>query len=117
MFLLLPVKESRDSIDAENRLMNRELDRDRIMNDRWQLSVLEGDKLVYAAELTGPAEIGRQLSDAEKLLSHFRHEGRWRVVISPSKETTVSRKHLEVKPLTKGVASVLRQPKYRQSAG
>jgi adenylate cyclase len=72
------------------------------MNDLWQLRVSEGDRPVYVAELTGPAEIGRQQSDAEKLPSHFRKDGRWRVVIAPLKETTISRMHLEVKPLAGG---------------
>jgi adenylate cyclase len=72
------------------------------MHERWQLRVTDGERLVYAVELTGPAEIGRQLNPDEALPSHTQKDGRWRVVIASLKENTVSRKHLEVLPLPEG---------------
>ena len=79
------------------------------MNDRWQLLVYDSERLVYEADMTGSAEIGRQQSEAEKRPGdvvfrpwHVQAKGVSRVVIAPLKETSVSRKHLEVKPLEGG---------------
>jgi adenylate cyclase len=81
------------------------------MSDRWQLRA-EDAKSVYVAELTGPAEIGRQAYNDEKPPEHFQFKVRgreedkdkdgWRVVIAPREENTISRKHLGVKPLPDG---------------
>jgi adenylate cyclase len=76
------------------------------MNDQWQLRVYENERLVYEADLTGAAEIGRQLNEDEKRPNdlsfrpwHFPLKDGWRVVIGSLKEITISRKHLEVRPL------------------
>ena len=71
------------------------------MNDKWQLRVYD-DESVYVAELTGPAEIGRQQSRDEKHPAHFPVGDGWRVVIAPLDEITISRRHLKVKPLPDG---------------
>ncbi len=63
----------------------------------------------YEAVITGIAQLGRQQNDDEKKIGdvvfrpwHFQAGPVWRVVIASLKETTVSRKHLEVKPLPSG---------------
>jgi adenylate cyclase len=71
------------------------------MNDRWQLRVYDGDR-TYIAELTGAAEIGRQQHKDETQPAHVKTGERWRVVIAPLQEVTISRKHLEVEPQTDG---------------
>lgn len=71
------------------------------MNDRWQLRVHESG---YVAELTGAAEIGRQQNKEEGQPAHFRVNDRWRVVIAPLDEVTISRRHLEIKPQADGLA-------------
>jgi adenylate cyclase len=71
------------------------------MNDRWQLRVYDNER-VYVAELTGPAEIGRQQNKDEAQPSHKKVNNGWRVVIAPLDEVTISRRHLEVKPLPDG---------------
>jgi adenylate cyclase len=73
------------------------------MNDRWQLRVSDGEKLVYEAELTGSAEIGRQQNASEKFPAHYRKkDGQRRVVIAPLDEIGISRTHVEVIPLADG---------------
>jgi adenylate cyclase len=71
------------------------------MNDCWQLRVFDNER-VYVAELTGPAEIGRQQSRDETQPAHKKVNDVWRVVIAPLDEVTISRRHLEVKPLPDG---------------
>src|ERR1700739_2415523 len=88
-----------------------------IMNERWQLRVSEGETLVYRADLTGPAEIGRQTSPEDRLPSHVHKDGRWRVVIAPLKENTVSRKHVEVMPLPQGVFLLFNRSATQQIGG
>src|SRR5438552_3421022 len=79
------------------------------MNDSWQLRVYDSERLIYEADLTGPADIGRQQGEDEKRPGdavfrpwHFPAGKGSRVVIAPLKESTVSRKHVEVKPLPDG---------------
>jgi adenylate cyclase len=71
------------------------------MNDRWQMRVYDNER-VYIAELSGTAEIGRQLTKDEAQPSHSKLSEGWRVVIAPLEEITISRRHLEVKPLPDG---------------
>ncbi len=79
------------------------------MNDSWQLRVYDSERLIYEADLTGAADIGRQQNDDEKRPGdavfrpwHYPSGKGARVVIAPLKESTVSRKHVEVKPLPDG---------------
>ena len=79
------------------------------MNNTWQLRVYDSERLVYEADFTGIAEIGRQQSDDDRRPGdsvfrpwHRQAGGVWRVIIASLKEITVSRKHLEVKPLSSG---------------
>ena len=71
------------------------------MNDRWQLRVLDNER-VYVAELNGPAEIGRQQNKDEAQPAHNKSATGWRVVIAPLDDVTISRRHLEVKPMPDG---------------
>ena len=71
---------------------------------------------VYVADLTGPAEIGRQQNKDEKHPAHFQVKDGWHVVIAPLEEITISRQHLEVKPLPDGrflAGQQERQPGHR----
>lgn len=79
------------------------------MNDSWQLRVYDSERLVYEADITGAADIGRQQSEDEKRPGdavfrpwHFQTGKMTRVVIAPLREATVSRKHVEVKPAADG---------------
>jgi adenylate cyclase len=79
------------------------------MNNRWQLRVYESKRLVFEADLNGTVEIGRQQTDDERRPGddtfrpwNYSTGGICRVVIASLKESTVSRKHLEVKPLATG---------------
>jgi adenylate cyclase len=79
------------------------------MNNRWQLRVYESERLVFEADMTGTVEIGRQQTDDEKRPGddtfrpwHYQTGGIWRAVVASLKEITVSRRHLEVKPLANG---------------
>jgi hypothetical protein len=71
------------------------------MNDRWQLRVFERGHL-YVADLSGCAEIGRQQTRDEAPPSHTLLNDGWRVVVAPTDDFTISRRHLEVEPLTDG---------------
>jgi adenylate cyclase len=71
------------------------------MTEHWQLRV-EDARSVYVADLSGPAEIGRQQNKDEKHPAHFPIKDGWRVVIAPLEEITISRRHLEVRPLPDG---------------
>lgn len=68
----------------------------------WQMRVYDNERLVYQADLMGPAEVGRQQSKDEKQPSHLEVNGRLRVVIAPLEEVTISRRHLEVNPQPDG---------------
>ena len=72
------------------------------MSDFWRLRLYEEQKLVHTADLTGPAELGRQSAAEETLYAvHIAH-GRQRVVIGHKDETAVSRQHLLIEPLAEG---------------
>ena len=79
------------------------------MSDSWQLRLYDSERLVYEADLTGSADIGRQQNDDERRPGdatfrpwHVAANQGWRVVIAPLRESTISRKHVEVKPLPDG---------------
>ena len=79
------------------------------MNDAWQLRVYDSERLIHEADLSGVADIGRQQNEDEKRAGdsvfrpwHYTTGNATRVVIAPLKEATVSRKHVEVKPLADG---------------
>jgi adenylate cyclase len=69
------------------------------MSDPWQIRLYEQQKLVYTADLTGPAELGRQETSEEAIYSHHPVE---RVVIAHKDEKYVSRKHALLEPLAGG---------------
>jgi adenylate cyclase len=71
------------------------------MNDRWQLRIYDSGHL-YVADLSGCAEIGRQQSKDEPQPSHLLSNNRWRVVIAPIDDITISRVHLSVDCLSDG---------------
>jgi adenylate cyclase len=73
-----------------------------MMSDRWQIRVYEQQKLVCTADLTGPAELGRQSAPDEALYSQHVSAGRQRVVIAHKDEKTVSRQHALLEPLAEG---------------
>jgi adenylate cyclase len=76
------------------------------MNESWMLRIYDGERLIYEADLSGAAEIGRQVNEDEKRTGdvtfrpwHYAVKDSWRVVIAPLKDITISRKHIEVMPL------------------
>jgi adenylate cyclase len=72
------------------------------MNEWWQLRVYDRQELVYVADLSGAAELGRQSTPEEPLFSRQILAGRWRVVIADNEEKSISRKHVVIEPLTEG---------------
>jgi len=72
------------------------------MSDSWQLRLYEDRKLLYTAELTGPAELGRQSAPDETLFSqHPAPVGR-RVVIALKDEKSIPRRCVLIEPLAEG---------------
>jgi adenylate cyclase len=69
------------------------------MSEPWQLRIYERQHLVHTADLTGPAELGRQSSADEALYSRHRLPAGQRVVIAPKDEKSVSRRQVLVEPL------------------
>ena len=79
------------------------------MSDRWQLRVYENERLIFEADFSGTVEVGRQQTEDEKrpgdAVFHPWHHpagAASRAVIASLKEITVSRRHLEVKPIANG---------------
>jgi adenylate cyclase len=72
------------------------------MGDPWQIRIYEQQKLVFTADLSGPAELGRQSAADEALYSHHIVLGRRRVVIAPKGEKSVPRQHALIEPLAEG---------------
>ena len=72
------------------------------MSALWQIRVYERQRLVYTADLSGPAELGRQSAAEEAPYSHHPISGRWRVVIASKDEKSVSRQHALLEPLAEG---------------
>jgi len=68
---------------------------------RWQMRVDSGAH-VYVAELSGFASIGRQQAADEVHPSHTRCLDGWRVVVARADDHTVSRRQLDVTPLSDG---------------
>jgi hypothetical protein len=68
------------------------------MTDPWQVRVYEQRQLVYTADLTGAAEIGRQNAIQEALYSHHPVADHQRVVIAHKDEKSVSRQHALIEP-------------------
>src|SRR4051812_26940272 len=71
------------------------------MDNHWQMQMYDKDG-IYVADLTGSAEIGRQLHKDEPQPSHRRSSDVWRVVIAPLEDIAISRRHLEIKPQADG---------------
>ena len=72
------------------------------MNDHWELRVYHEKQLVHTLELVGPALLGRQNADTEKLYSAAAFKGQNRIVIASRDDTAVSRLHALVEPLAEG---------------
>ena len=72
------------------------------MSDLWQLRVYEQNKRVCTADLTGPAELGRQTALEETLYTPRLAAGRHRVAIAPKDERSTSRQQILVEPRPDG---------------
>jgi adenylate cyclase len=69
------------------------------MTEPWQLKVYDGQQLVYTANLTGPAVLGRQSKGEAAPYFHGPDADGWRVVLARFDEDVVSRRQLRVEPL------------------
>jgi adenylate cyclase len=69
----------------------------------WQLQIFENRQEVFAAELCGPAVLGRQDKAQREEAPYWKKQdnGIWRVVIAPVEEDVISRKQLFIEPLTR----------------
>jgi adenylate cyclase len=72
------------------------------VSDSWQIRVYEKQNLVYSADLTGPAELGRQSAAEEALYSQRPVSDRRRVVIASKDEKSISRQHALLEPQADG---------------
>jgi len=72
------------------------------MTGPLEIRVYENQQLVYAAELPGPVELGRQGAGEEAPYNRRTEAGRWRVVIAHADENAISRKHALLEPLPGG---------------
>ena len=72
------------------------------MSDSWQLRLYEDRKLLYTAELTGPAELGRQSAPDEALYSQRPAPVGRRVVIALKDEKSIPRRCVLIEPLAEG---------------
>jgi len=72
------------------------------MSDSWELQVYDEKQLVYTVELVGPAVLGRQRTETEKLYSRGCVDGRERVVVAANDEKAISRDHVLVEPQAEG---------------
>ena len=78
------------------------------MSDTWQLRVYEQNERICTADLTGPAELGRQTSIEEPLYVPRLTAGRHRVAIAPKDERAISRQQILIEPLPGGGFRVTR---------
>ncbi len=70
------------------------------MSEPWTVRIFENHQQVYAAEVSGPVELGRQADYTERTYSHrLLEDGRWRVVLARPEDQKISRKHALVVPL------------------
>ena len=72
------------------------------MSDLWQLRVYEQSKRVCTADLSGPAELGRQTALEETLYTPRLAAGRHRVAIAPKDERSTSRQQILIEPRSDG---------------
>jgi adenylate cyclase len=74
-----------------------------LMLERWKLHIFENRQEVFAAELSGPAILGRQDKGQREDGPYWKKQenGVWRVVIASVEEDVISRKQIFVEPLTK----------------
>ena len=72
------------------------------MSDSWQLRLYEDRKLLYTAELTGPAELGRQSAPGEALYSQRPAPVGRRIVIALKDEKSIPRRCVLIEPLAEG---------------
>ncbi len=72
------------------------------MSDSWQLRLYEDRKLLYTAELTGPAELGRQSAPDEALYSQRPAPVGRRIVIALKDEKSIPRRCVLIEPLAEG---------------
>jgi adenylate cyclase len=66
------------------------------------IRVYDGEQLVYAAEASGPVELGRQSTISEELYNQVQDSNPVRFVIANIHEDTVSRKHLRMELVAHG---------------
>ena len=72
------------------------------MSDTWQLRIYEQNERVCLADLTGPAELGRQTTSEEPLYTPHLAGGQHRVAIAPKDERAISRQQILIEPLPGG---------------
>ena len=72
------------------------------MSDQWRLLVFDQGKPVCTAELTGPAELGRQTAVEETLYTPRAAGGRQRLAIALKDERSTSRQQILVEPRADG---------------
>lgn len=73
--------------------------------DTYQIEVFNSERLQHSFALAGRAVLGRQVSPKEKMWQLARHEasGDDRMAIAPFSDVRVSRRQLQISPLTTGV--------------
>src|SRR5437764_15304234 len=70
------------------------------MTSPLYIQVYDKQHVIYAAEFTAPAELGRKTEIESAIYTRRRlANNRWRAVIAELKELTISRRHLLVEPL------------------
>jgi hypothetical protein len=73
------------------------------MRAALQIQVVDGDRVVYSREFADPVELGRQNEPAEAPYRDTRlRDGRWRAVIAPREEFTLSRRQALLEQLANG---------------
>jgi adenylate cyclase len=77
-----------------------------LMNDRWQIRIYEGEQLLHSAALAGPVELGRQAQGEGGPFACTEDGGRRRLVIAGINESSVSRKHVLLTPMSDGQALI-----------
>jgi adenylate cyclase len=70
------------------------------MDNLWQIHVYEAQHLVYAGEVSGTVELGRQATAPESACGQTEERpGYWRVIVGRRDELNISRKHVLLEPL------------------
>jgi adenylate cyclase len=72
------------------------------MSEPCQLQVYDGHQPVYSADLTGPAELGRQNKGEQAPYCQLQTVEGCRIVLARLDEDMISRRHLRIEPLPEG---------------